>query len=367
MNMTERKPRWSALAAMVALLLVAGSALAAIPATTDHRNATQPMITGTAMLVNEHQLLVNTEQGEEVLLTLDTRTMVPADIAAGMVMRVEFKFLDDGTRYAQRVIPIRGGQKVTRELAYSNERQPTDVQLAGSDESDAMGASGTYESGTMHHGEAHVAMQTTADMNKTRMRARRTFATTAYSATNQPLGTPLRPIPGTDAYNVATQAMIVGEVQAVNDHRMVVSTDQGHDVRVEMDSRTLVPTDLQTGMGVRVEYKALGNDVKLATRVVPVWHDADMETAEMASQEMAYASTDQTDPLLAQNEVQDTGHAGHGTTDETATTTDTATEPARTDENLPATASNQPLVGLLALLAIGGAALIAMRRRSHAG
>lgn len=357
MEMTERKPRWTGLAATVALLLVAGSALAAIPTTTDHRNATQPMITGTAMLVNEHQLLVNTEQGEEVLLTLDTRTMVPADIAAGMMMRVEFKFLDDGTRYAERVIPIRSGQKVTRELAYSNERAPTDVQLAGTTESDAMGA--THES--HHGGTAHVAMGTTADMNEMRVRPRRTFATTAYSATNQPLGTPLRPIPATDAYNVATQAMIVGEVQAVNDHRMVVATDQGHDVRVEMDTRTLVPTDLQTGMGVRVEYRALGNGAKLATRVVPVWHETDITTAEMAGQEIAYASTDQ---VIAQNQTQDTGHtdhAEHATTDQPAT--DVATEPTQTsDGTLPATAGNLPMIGLLAILALGGAAALARRR-----
>jgi LPXTG-motif cell wall-anchored protein len=351
------------MAATVALLLMAGSALAAVPTTTDHRNATQPMITGTAMLVNEHQLLVNTEQGEEVLLTLDTRTMVPADIAAGMMMRVEFKFLDDGTRYAERVIPIRSGQKVTRELAYSNEREPTDVQLAGSDETDAMGASSTYESGTMHHGgHAHVAMGTTADMNATRIRARRTFATTAYSATNQPLGTPLRPIPSTDAYNVATQAMIVGEVLAVNDHRLMVTTDQGHEVRLEMDTRTLVPTDLQTGMGVRVEYRALGNGAKLATRVVPVWHETDIATADMTGQEIAYASTDQ---MVAQNEMP-TDHADHATTHDQATT-DAATEPTSSGETLPQTAGNQPMIALLALLALGGAALLAARRRSHAG
>src|SRR2546428_7460625 len=64
--------------------------------------------------------------------------------------------------------------------------------------------------------------------------------------------------------------MLAGRVAMVNDYRIVVDTDQGHAVAVEMDSRTLIPTDLQSGMGVRVEYKTLEDGTKLATRVTPL-------------------------------------------------------------------------------------------------
>jgi hypothetical protein len=204
MKTTERKPKRTAMAAMALLLLTwtAGVALAAIPSTTDHRNATTPMITGTAMLVNEHQILINTEQGEEVLLSLDSRTTVPADLAQGMMMRIEFKYLEDGSRLAERVIPIRSGMRTTRELAYSNERQ------------DGEEVAQYASSGDNSVNESH--------------------ASTSASVTNQALGTPLRPIPSTEAYRIATEPMLAGRVAMVKDHKLVVYTDQGHAVAVEM-------------------------------------------------------------------------------------------------------------------------------------
>jgi len=316
------------MAALVALLLTtaAGAALAAIPTTTDHRNATMPMITGTAMLVNEHQLLINTEQGEEVLLSLDSRTMVPADLATGMMMRVEFKYLEDGSRLAERVIPIRGGQKTTRELAYSNERvnQEEEAELASTNPMPER-----YE----------------------------THASNAASVTNQPLGTPLRPVPATEAYVVATQPMLAGRVATVNDHKIVLDTDQGHAVAVEMDSRTLIPTDLQSGMGVRVEYRTLEDGTKLATRVTPLRDyegggEREMSMEENGSQAMVASNVENSSTsTVAQNE----NEAG-----ENATTPEN--EASEKEHRLPQTASQQPLIGLLGLMALGAAGLLAARR-----
>ena len=339
MKTTEWKPRWSGMAATAVLLLAltAGFALAAVPTTTDHRNATQPMITGTAMLVNEHQLLVNTEQGEEVLLTLDSRSMVPADLSAGMMMRVEFKYLDDGTRYAERVIPIRGGQKVTRELAYSTEQ-----------ESDHLAAS--YASTTPDESQGG------------------TMTSNAATVTKQPLDTPLRPIPATQAYMVATEPMIAGRVSGVNDHKLVVDSDQGHPVAIEMDTRTIIPTDLQSGMPVRVEYRSMENGTKLATRIVP------LDQYEGMGRDMAYSDNDNT-AVTADNENMSSTDMAYADTDNGAgegqVTSEPGTpapdnEPSNDEGRLPQTASSQPLIGLIGLLALSGAAFLAYRRR-HAG
>ena len=333
MKTTERKPKRS-VAAITALLLLActaGTALAAIPSTSDHRNATTPMITGTAILVNEHQLLINTEQGEEVLLGLDSRTMVPADLAQGMMMRVEFKYLEDGSRLAERVIPIREGQKTTRELAYSNERENGDetVQYASTNEAEEQ-----YE----------------------------THASNAASVTNQSLGTPLRPIPSTEAYKIATVPMLAGHVAMVNDHKIVVDTDQGHAVPVEMDSRTLIPTDLQSGMGVRVEYKSMENGTKLATRIVSL-RDDEMSEREMATNE--YQENGETAAMPASN-VDNSSMAT--TADNEATESAPATgNDHDADDMLPQTASDQPLIGLLGLLALGAAGALAARRHLRVG
>jgi LPXTG-motif cell wall-anchored protein len=339
---TERKPTWSPalFTALLLLIVMAGAALAATPTTTDYRNATTPMITGTASLVNEHQLLIQTEQGEEVLLSLDTRSMAPADLAPGMMMRVEFEYLEDGSRLAERVIPIRNGEKSTRELAYSNERQDNygDAQLAATGE---MRATDAHDDGT-HAYDTHVSP--------------------AGSVSNQPLGTPLKPAPSTEAYRIATEPALAGRVGMVNDHHIVVDTDQGHSVPVEMDSRTLIPTDLQSGMGVRVEYKTLEDGTKLATRVTPLRDVPEREMATSstrASQEEAVpasynggTSSDQAEDQMAQNQT-DNENQEH----------DANANTSGDDRRLPKTASNEPLIATLGLLSLAAAGVLATRRR----
>ena len=106
-------------ASVFAVMVLAGTALAAIPSTTDYLLATQPLISGTVASVNDHTLVVDTDQGGRVTLAVDSKTMVPTDLAPGMVMRVEFKAMPDGHLYARRVTPIRGGMSSGRELAYT--------------------------------------------------------------------------------------------------------------------------------------------------------------------------------------------------------------------------------------------------------
>ena len=104
---------------LLALMVLAGSALAAIPSTTDYLLATQPMISGKVASVNDHMMVVDTDQGGHVTLAVDSKTMVPTDLAPGMAMRVEFKAMPDGHLYARRIVPIRGGMSSGRELAYA--------------------------------------------------------------------------------------------------------------------------------------------------------------------------------------------------------------------------------------------------------
>lgn len=123
----------SVVVSVLALTVLAGSALAAIPNTMDYKLATEPLITGTVASANDHMMVVNTEQGGKVTLAVDTKTMLPADFGPGMAMRVEFKAMPDGHLYARRVTPIRGGDNNGRELAYARTGGHAKAQVASSE------------------------------------------------------------------------------------------------------------------------------------------------------------------------------------------------------------------------------------------
>jgi LPXTG-motif cell wall-anchored protein len=295
--------------AVAVLALIAGTALAATPSTSDYRYATQPMLTGRVVWVNEHQLAMETEQGEEILLALDTRSTVPVDLGPGMMMRVEFKLRNDGRRYVQRIIPIRSGMRTTRELAYSREHAGSEVVAQGTSTSDGEGVENGPGS-----------------------------ASTAPSSTNQSLGTPLASPPSTHGYMVAMQPMIVGRVVTVNDHRIVVDTDQGQRVALEMDSGTIVPIRLASDMTVRVEYEAMEDGPKYAERIVQV-------SSPGIPGRLSYVHSPERREVMARVAAIDAPVATR--------------EPA----SLPQTASRQPLIALLGFLSLGAAGAVAIGRR----
>src|ERR1041385_7651647 len=107
-------------ASALLVMLAIGTALAETPSTTAYRFSSHPMISGTVVTVHDHQMVVDTDQGEQVTLEMDSRTMAPRDLAPGMVMRAEFLALEDCRFYAQRVMPIRGGMSTDRLQAYAN-------------------------------------------------------------------------------------------------------------------------------------------------------------------------------------------------------------------------------------------------------
>ena len=225
-------------ALLLALLLVftAGVAPAApIPATTDDRNATTPMITGTVIGLDQQDIRVATEQGDEVLLTADSHSIVPADLDVEMLVRIQSHYLNDGSRHVDRVIPVREGQKITRDLAYSHE-------IDEDGDADQVRYAALEEPGD----EAHHHRDFGHDAQ----------LRVASSAT----------IPATHEYELATRPMIAGWVDAVNDQRIVVETASGP-ITVQMDSHTLVPSSLHSGMGVRVEYQQMENGDFVARRI----------------------------------------------------------------------------------------------------
>ena len=89
------------------LVIWAGTAFSAIPNTTDFLNRTSPMISGTVFSVDDRQIVVDTDQEQRVTLVMDSRTMLPVDLAPGMVMRAQFRVMENGQYYVNRITPIR--------------------------------------------------------------------------------------------------------------------------------------------------------------------------------------------------------------------------------------------------------------------
>ena len=133
-----------------------------------------------------------------------------------------------------------------------------------------------------------------------------------------------------------------------------------------MDSRTLVPTDLQSGIGVRVEYRSIDNGDRLATRVVPIRYDrieGGRVEEQVATPQEDFDATPDVDASTAEY---------HGDTDDDgayvaqATDTDDNDNDAD-DRNLPRTSSSEPLLVLIGLLALGTGAAVLLRRTSEVG
>lgn len=102
------------MSAAALLALSAGIAYAAIPNTSDFLHRTTPMITGTVFTVDDRQIVVDTDQGQQVTLVMDSRTMLPTDLAPGMLMRAEFRVMENGQYYVNRITPIRDAGMANR-------------------------------------------------------------------------------------------------------------------------------------------------------------------------------------------------------------------------------------------------------------
>lgn len=324
------------------LALLVGPVMAGTPSTIAYHFSSHPMIAGTVVTVNDHQMIVDTDQGEQVTLETDSGTMAPRDLAPGLVMRAEFLALEDCRFYAERILPIRGGVSPNRQQAYANSRDSREVIERNAT------ASGGYSRGYSHE---MVASQASSDTRETRLQ----------SIGQHSAGTVMKATPSTADYLSSTRPMISGRVVSVNDHQLIVDTEQGQRVGLVMDSRTMVPGEVAPGSLVRAQFTPMKDRRLYATRIRTV-------DGAVADREQAYAHTQDTDLALAQNTT-DCGCMNTVTnvTTTTAAVVHPAPEPAvERPETLPQTASDQPLILWLGILALGcaGVLMVARNRRS---
>jgi LPXTG-motif cell wall-anchored protein len=345
---------WTTTAFALAMLgLTAGASLAAIPPSTAYRFSSHPMISGTVVTVNDHQMVVNTDQGQQVTLELDTRTMAPRDLGPGMTMRAEFLALEDCRFYAQRITPIRGGMSTERTQAYAGTRDSREVV--------ARNATG-YESGRETRG---------------------TIAADADRRVNLPQqmgvhspGAMMTATPNTADYGFSDRPLMSGRVLSVNDHRLVIATNQGQTVGMVMDSRTMVPREVAPGTFLRVEFKRMADGRYYAKRV-------NLLNGSEPNREQAYSQTRDSDFVVAQNSA-DCGFTNARGSDASVSNTEPVerreiapatravvaqSEPVQVEERaetpaetLPQTASQQSLLLLLGLSSVGAAGFITILR-----
>lgn len=348
MNIHESRPRtWIAAACAITLLaLPIGAARAAVPATTAHHFSSHPMISGTVVSVNDHRMVVDTDQGERVTLELDSRTMAPRDLGPGMVLRAEFLALDDCRFYARRVIPVRTGTSTHRTQAYANTLdQPPTVQPAASSAGRGIGHSAGMPS---RAGDVEPMPIAHTDPNPGRM----------MTAT-----------PTTAGHRFSGRPMLSGRVVSVNDHLVVLDTDQGQRVGLVMDSRTMVPREVAPGSDLRAEFRQLKDGRYYAKRISRI-------VGSVAEREQAYAHTRDADLSMVGNPA-DCGFVSAGSGGSVLAAPARVEPPAPVAlvaaqgepatvagrlETLPQTASQEPLLLLLGLSALGSAGLVSAAR-----
>lgn len=339
------RSRASIVAVPLLALLVAGVqpsgaaekmvAPAAAPSTTAHYFSSHPMISGTVVTVNDHQLVVDTDQGERITLEMDSRTMAPRDLAPGMTTRTEFLALEDCRFYAQRVMPVRSGMSTDRLQAYANTRDGHAPATPHAYASEGNGG----KAGERHTG--HPA-----------------------SAGEPAPGMLMKATPTTADHNDSSRPMMSGRVVSANDHRLVVQTDQGRMVGMVMDSRTMVPREIAPGTVIRSEFTQLEDGRYYAKRV-------SITRSAVADREQAYAHTRDSDVSMA-GIVGDCASVSptpaHTVTAAVAPSAaapapvvaQNPSEPAPAPESpklLPQTSSPRPLLLLIGLLALGTAGL----------
>lgn len=344
----------SRLTALLLAMLVAGTQPAraaevsavptAAPSTTAHFFSSHPMISGRVVTVNDHQMVVDTDQGERVTLEVDTRTMAPRDLAPGMTVRTEFVALEDCRFYAQRVMALRSDMSANRQQAYANSRDSRDPNALNASASEGY----RWRDSARQRNDAPGA---------------------TGSAGEPSPGMVMKAVPITLDHYFSTRPMLSGRVVSVNDHRLVVQTDQGRMVAMVMDSRTMVPREIALGTGMRSEFTELKDGRYYAKRV-------SLTGTGIADREQALANTRDTDLAVAGN-IGDCASVSPSPANAVTSALESPAvvpaavvtqsppeEVAETPKLLPQTASRGPLLLLLALIALGAAGLsMAARQR----
>lgn len=174
------------------------------------------------------------------------------------------------------------------------------------------------------------------------------------------------------AYPPNSQPMVTGTVTGSTDHSLSLHTDDGESMTFIIDSHSMVPEHMNTGMRESVEFKALTNGEFLAQRVVPLRAEENrnaqttVNTTELEHDRYAMRNGTGEAMGYSRNGGTET-QAQYASNERTETETDTDND-ADNDhdaDDLPQTASAQPLLLLLGLGSLtAGAALWVARRRT---
>jgi hypothetical protein len=129
-----------------------------------------------------------------------------------------------------------------------------------------------------------------------------------------------------------------GEVISSNSREIVLRTKTGEARTFAVDAVSAPSTPFNVGDRVRVAYTTLPGGTYQASNV-SLWSSADLDAA------------DDDDTMTSSSSTYDSNAAS-------GTSTYNANQSSTLDARLPDTASNLPLIGLLGLLALGGAWLV---------
>ncbi len=76
----------------------------------------EPVVFGYATAVGTHTLNVDVPQSAAMAFEFDSRTVMPRELQAGTPVRIDFRLLDNGTHFANRVTPILPGSNDWRAI-----------------------------------------------------------------------------------------------------------------------------------------------------------------------------------------------------------------------------------------------------------
>lgn len=186
-----------------------------------------------------------------------------------------------------------------------------------------------------------------------------------------------------------TVPVVLGEVTNVTSHSAGVRTTRGEAMNFETDSRTVMPVDLLSGRRVKIEFHLMENGAHHAGRITVIepgskdWDRYDAELtmisrsgenenpASMGNEPAEHAANDRgSSEVVANNSSAPDDDAADDATDKNVIRSDqdqhsaVDTEESDADE-LPRTASHQPLLLALGLAALALGGVIAFARHRH--
>ena len=155
---------------------------------------------------------------------------------------------------------------------------------------------------------------------------------------------------------------ITGTVVEVNDKQLVISTATG-DQHIQILPDTQKPVDLQPGVGVSVDYTRTSQGVMIAQTIRTAGAAGEATVDTSASALTTETDADLDTDVAVETETDLTTDANLDTESDLDTNADfdadldddTATADTSFDEDLPATGSRLPLLGLLGLLTVAAA------------